>query len=187
MAVSLQSADQFVSFAISMLAMQLNKRPFMLDPKVIFILRVAFVVSMLSQALIAFYTRKRIMKTNDQKKFKLKNEPTLFGTPENQEEEVEMSYYEYDLNETNKMLRGSLLQGLVIGLIHYKWKVTQPLMIQATGLLRNLFFNSLYRAHVFGMEVLRPFDRNLLFSTAAVDTPAPTDASVQEKKKKKEE
>lgn len=184
MALSLQSADQFFSFVVSMGAMQFSKKPFMQDAKIILILRVAFCVSIILQALFALYIRQKIIKTNDQKKFKMKNDPGFFKTTEgDQEEEVEMSYFEYDLNEVNKILRASLLQGVIVGIIHYKWNAVQPLVIQSLGIFRNLIFNGLYRAHIYGMTVLRPFELNMLFQKTEV--PAPE--TVSQGKKKKED
>lgn len=186
MALSLQSADQFLSFAISMIAMQFSKKPFMLEPKAILALRIAFGLSIILQVLFAFLIRQKILKTNDQKKFKMKSEQNFMSAPaENQEDEVEISYFDYDLNEVNKMLRACLLQGVVVGIIHFKWNVTQPLLIQSTAFIRNLLFNSLYRAHIYGMTVIRPFDLNLLFPKS--EEPVQEPSITQEKKKKKED
>lgn len=184
MAFSLQSADQFFSFVVSMGAMQFTKKPFMQDQRVIFILRVAFCASIILQALFAFYIRQKIIKTNDQKKFKMKNDPGFFKNAEaDQQEEVEISYFEYDLNEVNKILRACLLQGIIVGIIHYKWNATQPLIIHALGIFRNLIFSSLYRAHIYGMNVLRPFELNMIFQKAEV----PAQETVSQGKKKKED
>lgn len=183
MAVSLVSADQFLSFGLSLASMQLNKKAFVKDPRFLLGIRISFVVSILLQVLIALYMRRRIIKTNDQRKVKTKAPQSLFGAQEGTEEEVEISFFEYDLNEVNKILRSSILQGLIVGFIHYKWGVPHPLLMQSSALIRNLLFSCLYRAHLYGMDVLRPFELNMLFQKlqpAVEEIPA-------EKKKKKEE
>lgn len=184
MPVTLNSADQFLGFAISMAAMQCSKKPFMNDSGFILGLRIAFGLSVILQMAVALYIKRQIVTMNDKTTFKYRSEPSLFNTTEG--EEIEISNCEYDLNEVNKIFRTCLLQSLIITLVHIKWSVTQPILIQSTTFFRNLVFSPLYRAHLYGMKIIRPFDKNMLF--AAQESPAPAvDAAVAEKKKKKED
>ena len=185
MPVSLQSADQFLNFAMSMIAMQFTKKSFMQEPQIIFYLRIGFAISIFLQIILALIIRNRIIRTNDQRKFKMKPEQSFLSGTEVQEE-TEISHFDYDLNETNKLIRGCLLQGVIIAIIHYKWKVTQPMVIQVITILKNLVFNCLYRAHLYGMTIYRPFELNMLFQTTATPK-AETVVQEQENKKMKEE
>lgn len=183
MPVSLGSADQFVGFAISMLSMQITKKPFMSDPSVIMYIRIVFGVSALLQIAAALYIRSQINKKTDKTCFKYKPEPSLFNTSES--EEVEITIHEYDTMMIDRLFKTGILPFFIVAFINYKWGVLQPLVIQSTGFIRNLFFNPLYRAHIFGMGVLRPFDLNMLFP-ASEPAPVVEESSAARKKKKED-
>lgn len=177
-----------LGFIISMLSMQWTKRPFMLEPRVLQTLWIVYGVSVFLQIAIALYIKHAITKKNDKTVFKYKNEPSLFNASEN--DEIEITCCEYDLTEANKLLRSSLISSCIIAVLYYKWKVLQPLVIQSTALVRSLLFNSLYRAYLYKMNVLRPFDRNMLFQSSSDEQVAPVvaeTAAAAERKKKKED
>jgi len=184
MPVSLSSADQFVGFAVSMLSMQITKKPFMSDPRVVMYIRIAFGVSALLQIAAALYIKRQISRKTDKACFKYKPEPSLFSTSEG--EEAEITIHEYDTMMIDKLFKTGILPFFIVALIHYKWGVLQPLIIQSTAFVRSLFFSPLYRAHIFGMGVLRPFDLNMLFQ-AAGPAPAAAESSAAARKKKKED
>lgn len=181
MPVPLTTVDQFLGFAISLLSVRITNKAFMSDPRVLLGLKIALGVSIVGQVLIALYIKRQIASKGDSTVFKYKTEPTLFNSAG--EEEIETTVQEYDAKEADKMLRGCMLQGAVIVFAFYKWGMVQLTIMQSTTLVRNLIFNSLYRAHLFGRKILRPYSRNLLFGSAE-EAVAETAA---ERKKKKEE
>lgn len=188
MPIALNSADQFLGFAISILGMQFSKRGFMTDPSFIPVLRIAFGLSVICQIAAALYIRMIVAAKNDRTVFKYKAEPSLFNT--GALEETEMTNVEYDTAEINKTLRTCCIQSLIIAFVHYRWNITQPILIQSATFLRNMMFNPLYRAHIYGMKILRPYDRNMLFETASSSSaaePVVEDVTESEKKKKKED
>jgi hypothetical protein len=166
-----------ISFGLSILCMQLSKRMQMDEPRNLWVLRAAYVSSTLIQLVFFFYIKRKILQTNDQRKVKLKKEPSLFQEND-AEEEVEMTYAEYDLSEITKSTRAMAMQFLAVLLIHLKWGVIQPMFIQSFAPIRNMLFNPAYTAYVWNQPVLRPFELNMLFQKIA---PEPA------KKRKKEE
>ncbi|WUR02175.1 inorganic phosphate transport protein (PHO88) [Vairimorpha necatrix] len=181
MSLPLATIDQFINFGISILTMQISKRPFFLEPKVLLILRIIYLVSNLLQVLFYLIIRKRIQSVNDQRTLKIKKEGNMFQENNDVEEEIEISYSEYDLRELNKASKSALLQGLIVTLLHFKWQIIQPLLITGTVPIRNCILNPLYRRYIFGSEILRPLELNTLF------TKAETQEAVLNKKRKKEE
>jgi len=187
MEITLTAADQFLGVVFTVGVIQMIKKPFMKDPAVINGVKVAFVITAVIQLAIAYYIKRKVSKANNQKKFKYKPEASLLSASEGQDQEVEITYSEYDSNEATKMLRSIAFNSILYTALSFKLKNTQPMILQMLNLLKSLFLSPLYRAHLYGMDVKRPFERNILISfnkAAAEEEVAPTQA---EKKKKKEE
>lgn len=181
MSLPLSTIDQFINFGLSIMIMQVSKKPIFLEPRVLFTLRVIYVVSALFQVMFYFIIKKRIKSVNDQRVLKIKKEVGLFQETPDVEEEIEITYSEYDLKELNKSSKSALLQGLIVCLLHFKWNIIQPLIISGTVVFRSFLFNPLYQRYILGREILRPLDLNTLFGK--VETPE----VVADKKRKKEE
>ncbi|ADM12652.1 inorganic phosphate transporter [Encephalitozoon intestinalis ATCC 50506] len=177
MSLSVVSVDQFVNFALSIVSMKISGKPMFQTPKAIWILRVTYLCSNLIQLMFSLYIMQRIKKTNDTRKVKIKREASLFRD-NNEEEEEEMTYASYDESELTKISRTSIIQFLIITVLHLKWKVIQPLFVQSFVPIRNLLLSPLYAAYVWNRPVLRPFESNMLFQKA----PTPS-----EKKRVKED
>jgi hypothetical protein len=177
MGISVSSVDSLISFGLSIICMQLSKRISMDVPRCLWTLRAVYILANMVQLAFFFYIRKKILRTNDQRKLKLKKEPSLFQESD-AEEEVEMTYAEYDLTEITKSTKSMAVQCLVVLLIHFKWGVIQPMFIQSFAPIKSMFLNPIYTAHVWNQPVLRPFELNMLFQTIPAE-PA--------KKRKKEE
>ncbi|ELA41797.1 uncharacterized protein VICG_01149 [Vittaforma corneae ATCC 50505] len=186
MEITLPAAEQFLGIIFTLAVVQMIKKPFMSDPLVVKAIRIAFFVSAVIQLLIAYYIKRKIGKTNSQKKFKYKPEASLLNVSENPDQEIEITYSEYDSNEATKMLRSIAFQTVLYTALAFKFKNTQPMLLQTLNLLKNMFLSPLYRAYLYGMEVERPFERNLLFSFKKQE-PMPAPTSTADRKKKKEE
>lgn len=182
MKITLASADQFLGIAFTLLAMQISKKSFMTAPETLRIIRIVFAFSSLVQILIALYIKHRVSKINLQKKFKYKPESSMLSISENdQQEEVEISFAEYDSSEATKHLRATILQVAFYTFLTFKFNAIQPLLIKTANLLKNFMFSPLYRAYLYNIDVERPFEKNLLFSNETTSAPASPE------KKKKEE
>lgn len=181
MEITLPAAEQAVGIATTLIAMQVLKKSFMANPKVVRVIRIIFFVSAAVQILIGLYIKRKISTTNTQKKFKYKPEGSILSTGEEPEQEVEITYVEYDNNEATKLLRSAVLTTIFYTVLGFKMNNNQIMISHAIGLLKNLFLSPLYRAYLYNMEVIRPFEKNLLFPAKAEKE------EVVEKKKKKEE
>lgn len=178
MSISLSTIDQFINFALSLATMQVSKKAFFQDPKIVWSFRIVYLCSNLFQLFFYYFIRSRIAKVNDQRKLRIKKDVGIFQ--ENDvEEEIEILYSEYDMRELNKISKSALVQVLIVTVIHLKWKVMQPLVVSASLPLRYLFLNPLYLAYVLGKDVLRPFELNVFFKKV--------EEKIPEKKRKKEE
>lgn len=182
MPISLQSADRFLSFAISFLTLQISKKTFMADPRTIFYLRAAFAASAVLQLAFAFIIKRRILQKNDQTTFKMQPEASLFSDPNEAAETLEIKKVEYDTSEINKLIQSTLLHAVVIALVHYKWNILQPLMIQSTTFVRSLCFNPMFYEYIYGVEMIRPFSENMLFSSSKKDLTGEEAAAAKKKK-----
>ena len=114
MSLPLSTIDQFINFGLSIMIMQVSKKPIFLEPRVLFTLRVIYVVSALFQVMFYFIIKKRIKSVNDQRVLKIKKEVGLFQETPDVEEEIEIANSEYELKELNKSSNSALMQGLIV-------------------------------------------------------------------------
>lgn len=184
MEITLPAAEQFVSFLLYFGFTQFSKKPIMKDPQVILYCRIFFVVSVLLQIAICIYIKRKISSGNCQKKFKYKPSSSLMGLSENEDNEVEITFSEYDNNEVTSMLRSVAFQSVLYSIVSWKYGNSPSMLILAFGIIKKLLFSPLYRAYIFGREIERPYEKNLLFPKK-IDSVTPV--STSEKKKKKEE
>ncbi|KAG0431938.1 SRP-independent targeting protein 3 [Dictyocoela muelleri] len=170
MAVPLTTIDQITNLALSLLSMHLFKKYNISDPKIILIIRSVYICSQSILFLMLFLIKRSIDQKNDLRRLKVK----VAGS-DDQEEEI--TFADYDKEEYMKMIRSSILQFFLIGVFHFKWNIVAPLIIQSIGVFKNIFLNPLFIAHLRQKEVIRPFEKNMLWEEVK-ETP---------KKRKKEE
>lgn len=180
MSIALQTADQLLGFLSTISAMQLAKKPFMLGPEMISRVRIGFVAAMLLQVFFALVLKRLIAARKETTTFKFRPEGSLFMAAE-ETEEVEMTVYEYDTQEANKLVRSAVLYGVLGLLSHWKWGVIQPLLVQGMALVRAVLFNPLYHVYFYRRRLARPFEKAMLFGGEE----APVAAA--ERRRKKEE
>lgn len=187
MSLSVASVDQFINFGLHILIMQVSKKPMLQDSNVILGIRIAFLISCIVQVMFYFFIKTKIAKTNDQRKIKVKKEQSLFQENDG-EEEVEMTNQAFDMAELVKAGRSAVLQSLFISVLHLKWNVLQPLIVQILTPIKNLLINPLYTAYVWNQPILRPYDKNCLFQKLETEAPKVEEVTAApEKKRKKEE
>ncbi|EOB15050.1 inorganic phosphate transport protein [Nosema bombycis CQ1] len=184
MSIALSTVDQAINFGLSILTMQISKKPYFQEPKILWIPRGTYVTANLFLCIIFLFLRSRINKVNDQRKLRVKKDGSLFQDND-VEEEVEVPFSEYDMKELTKLIRSSAFQIVIVAVLHVKWGVIQPLIVQSTGPFRSLFLNPLCLAYIWNKPILRPFELNTLFQKT--EAPKPAEATTPEKKRKKEE
>lgn len=179
MSISITTAEQIVGFAFSIGAMAFSKNNIFSSDRAVMAIRIAFILSSLIQIGAYLFIRQKIISTNNQNKFKYKSTAPL------QDDEIEMSVYEYDMAECTKAIKGTIFQVLITSFIHYKWKGIQPVLIQAIGIVKPVLFSGLFREYIYSQKMERPFEKNMLFSTSA-STEEPVVQEIKSNKKKEE-
>ncbi|KAL6121817.1 hypothetical protein NUSPORA_01220 [Nucleospora cyclopteri] len=179
MPLSLTAADQIFSFACSVGPIFLKNKPFLSDPVFVYYLRIAFVGVIILQLASYFYIRNQIKAINNQTKFKYKNQNGVT------DEEIEMSTYDYDLEECNKAIRSLFFHSAIAVLVHWKFKGIQPVLIQTMGVLKPILFSGLFREYIYGQKLVRPWDKNMIYGSIVEEVVEIKDE--KSKKRKKEE
>lgn len=173
MSIRLTTLDEVSNITISILVMQLLKRFGELQKATIWKLRIAFILSQVVQGVSLFIVARKLKRSNDQRKVKVpKQEQPASG----EEEEEEITYQEYDTREFRRTCKSMAIQLVISVFCHIKWGIIQPFIIQSIGTVKSFFLKPLFMAHLRGIEVLRPFEENILFQKAPLK-------KVQKKKK----
>ncbi|KAM0677576.1 phosphate transporter (Pho88) [Binucleata daphniae] len=167
MEVTLQAIDQGTNIAFTFILMQILKKIDQTNADFLFYLRICYAVTQIFNIFMLYTIKERIEQRNDIRKFKQKKVKGFFDAQqeeaEDEDEEVEQTNKEYDFNEYTKNMRSFVLQAIIISLCHYKWKISQPLMVQSVGVIKNLFLNPLYLCYLRNKEIKRPYEKNMLF------------------------
>jgi len=129
-----------------------------------------------------------INKKNDEtmlKSTKGDMQPNPFGMKgPDAEEEISMSFKDYDLGEVKKGVQQTAMAVGMISLMHFKWSYNVPLIMSASMSIVNIMDNKLLRIYVLGeLEVERPFKTQNPF--AAMLSPEPEETPAQKKRREK--
>lgn len=158
----MQTVDQLSSLLLSIISMQSLKRIDQTCPNFLLYLRIFFLVSIITNLILLYIIKKRINIVNDKRTIKIKKQKSFFDNEED-EEEIEMSHFEFDMNEYNNNLKRFLIQTVFILLGHWKWKMCQPLLVQGIAPFKAVFLCPLYVCYLRGKDILRPYELNMLF------------------------
>lgn len=174
MAINLTTLEEISNVIISILVMQILKKIGELSELAVWKIRIIFGVSQLLQFLLLYIVYRKLRCTNDERKVRI----SKHGGPisDNEDEYDEITYNEYDRNELKNLSIKLSIQLLISMFCHYKWGIIQPFIIQSIVPMKSFFIKPLFMAHIRGIEVLRPFDKNVLFQKLP--------SEVQKKKKK---
>lgn len=183
MALTMQFTEQLINIVFSILAMQFLKRIDQKEPSFLFVLRSIYIVSFSLNILLLYILKRRIESKKDERTLKIKKVRSFFSQNEDDEdEEVEVTYYNYDMDEYMKISKGLMLQFFFIAISHFKFSLCQPLVVQSILPIKWLLLNPLFVEHLLRREMLRPFDKNLLFAKNDENKKA-ADKVVEKKKK----
>ncbi|KAM0674593.1 phosphate transporter (Pho88) [Gurleya vavrai] len=179
MSISLVAIDQGINIACTFILMQVLKKIDQTNPVFLLYLQIAFISTACINFFFLYLIQKRIVKKDDKRILKVKKVKGFFEATEDDEDEedLEMTYSEYDQAECTKILRSAVLQFIVIFALHYKWRICQPLFVQSLAPFKSLLLNPLYICYLRGKEILRPYEKNMLFEKVEM--------TVEEKKRKK--
>ena len=161
MSIRLTTLDEVSNIVISILVMQLLKRYGEVRKSVTWNLRILFIFSQILQSIFLFMIARSLNRNSDQRKIKVPKQEGFAS--DNDEEEEEITYNEYDRREYRRLYKSMAVQVVISVFCHFKWGIVQPFIIQSIGPFKSFFLKPLFLAHIRGVEVLRPFENNLLF------------------------
>lgn len=70
-----------------------------------------------------------------------------------------MTIHDYDMKELSELIKGSIISILIMVAIHYKWEAVVPLVTQSILGPYRLIGNNLFKSHVIGQDIKRPFPK----------------------------
>ncbi|EKG09809.1 Inorganic phosphate transporter Pho88 fungi [Macrophomina phaseolina MS6] len=150
---------QITNLAIILVMMQVSKRIPFDDPNVLNFVRLTYVVSNLIIAGIYFYVKTQIDKKKDMTVLKYV-EPAPPGSGE-EPKAVTTTVHAYDTAQLKQLYKTQLMGVGMMGVMHFYFKYTNPLLIQSIIPLKGAFEGNLVKIHLFGKpasgDLKRPF------------------------------
>lgn len=118
-------------------------------------------------------------------------EPAPFGAQtEGDDEDVSMTFQEYDMKELLKVVKQAAMQSVIVGFMHFKFEYKIPLVMTSVMSLVNLADNNLIKVYVLGnTDLTRPFPAavNPLADFLNPPEEEDTDKKTEKKKEKKKD
>lgn len=142
---------------------------------------VAYVVIQILSFFVLFTIRKRITQmVDDGRKIKI---PEVKQMGQVVSPSKEQTTKEYDMDQLNQAVKQPLIGFFIVGGIYYKWQSLLPLAMQVLMTPMQLYESPLFRIHLLGKEMKRPFPTPNPFGLPAAPEAAPA-TDVAEKKDK---
>ncbi|KAI0706581.1 inorganic phosphate transporter [Earliella scabrosa] len=171
------------NLAISLVAMQVARKIPFDDPQTLTYVRIAYVTTQVIVLGVYYYVAQQIKTKNDQTVLKYV-EPSPMD--KDGSKLVTTTVRDYDLQETNKLVRAVYFGCAMMAFMHLYMKYTQPLFIQALMGLKSLYDAKPVAIHVLGKpaegDLKRPFKAGGMFGAAS--DPQTDKAAIDEAEKK---
>ncbi|OQS55391.1 hypothetical protein EHP00_1214 [Ecytonucleospora hepatopenaei] len=163
MPVSLTTAEKILGPLLSLVPMLLGKNAFYMKPEYTNLIRMLFVFSIVFQLLCYQIIKSKIIKVNNQTRFKNKVQGQM------EEEEVEISVYDYDMGECKAAMKKVVFDAAIAIVVHWKFKSIQMMFGNVLGLIKPLLFSGLFREYIYGQKLQRPWDKNYIYGSYTVE------------------
>lgn len=152
-------SPQITNLLIILGMMQVSKRIPFDDPNVLNLCRAGYVLSNLIILGITLYIKSVVDKKKDLTTLKYV-EPAPMGSSE-EPKLVTTTVHAYDTAQIKTMLRSQLMGVAMMGVMHFYFHYTNPLLIQSIIPLKGAFESNLTKIHLFGQpatgDLKRPF------------------------------
>ncbi|KAJ9160782.1 Phosphate transporter [Coniochaeta hoffmannii] len=152
-------SPQITNLLIILGMMQVSKRIPFDDPNVLNMCRAGYVISNLIILGITLYIKSVVDKKKDLTTLKYV-EPAPMGSSE-EPKLVTTTVHAYDLAQVKTMLRSQMMGVAMMGVMHFYFHYTNPLLIQSIIPLKGAFESNMTKIHLFGQpatgELKRPF------------------------------
>jgi len=143
--------------AITFFALFLISKVDFADPLNLGLIRLAYALVQCMTFLFCLFLYLKISRFSDEPKT-VKVPPTVaWGQTPDPTEFTMMSVKEYDLSQVKKLFSSTMLMTAISTLIHLKWAIIPPLLMQAVMAPLTLYSNPLVQIYLFGDNPPRPF------------------------------
>ncbi|KAF2718682.1 inorganic phosphate transport PHO88 [Polychaeton citri CBS 116435] len=139
---------QITNLVIILVMMQASKKIAFEDPNVLNGVRALYVVSNLIIAGVYFYVKLQIDKKKDMTVLKYV-EPAALGSTE-EPKAVTTTVQAYDQAQLRQLFKSQLMGVGMMGVMHFYFNYTNPLLIQSIIPLKGAFEGNLVKVHMFG-------------------------------------
>ncbi|KAF2198060.1 inorganic phosphate transport PHO88 [Delitschia confertaspora ATCC 74209] len=139
---------QISNLMIILAFMQISKRVPFDDPNVLNLVRAGYVLSNIIIAAIYFYVQVQINKKNDMTVVKYV-EPAPMGSGD-EPKFVATTNKAYDLQQLKALVKSQLMGVGMMGVMHFYFHYTNPLLIQSVLPLKGAFEGNLVKIHLLG-------------------------------------
>eukprot|EP00917_Polyrhabdina_sp_WS-2016_P023461 GHVP01050843.1.p1 GENE.GHVP01050843.1~~GHVP01050843.1.p1 ORF type:complete len:165 (+),score=29.26 GHVP01050843.1:476-970(+) len=126
-------------------------------------LRAFYIISQTSCVLVYYYLLRLVEKKQDKHMVDVEMPKAMFSSEETQVERISVT--NYDKRELMSQIKTAVFGTAVMGFLHLKFNITQPLLVQAISPIKTLLMHPLVMIHIYGMssekhpELIRPFDK----------------------------
>jgi len=148
------------------------------NPEYVLYCRVGFGVSAVLCLLFCLYLYSVVVGRNDKRKIRVSEQA---GLGQSATEPKEMTVCAYDVSHIKKTITNMVVSMMVVGGIHYKWEMIQPLFLQIFMLPMQIYKNPLFKIYILGStdpEVnTRPFKEDNPLSSLMPQAPEQPNAN----------
>ncbi|KAJ2962649.1 hypothetical protein NQZ79_g2288 [Umbelopsis isabellina] len=152
--------SQVFNIGLMLFSMQAAKRISWDDPETIQMARAAYVVAQLAAIGISYYLMLVVKKKNDTTTLRYVKpaKPSASGQP-SEPEMIITTNRAYDLDQLQQAIRSTLTTALMFSVIHFYFKINQPLLIQSIVPVKNALISKEALIHIWGDAAEGPLKR----------------------------
>ncbi|KAI9023005.1 inorganic phosphate transporter Pho88 [Phycomyces nitens] len=142
-------------------SMQLAKKVDWEDPQTLFLARVGYYGAQVLVIAMSYLLITLIKKKNDTTPLRYVNQPKpSLGSPSGgAAETVETTVAEYDIGQVKQFIQSTATSILMISVMHWQFKFTQPLLLQSILPIKNLLTHKEALIHLWGDAAEGPLQR----------------------------
>ncbi|KAG1472939.1 hypothetical protein G6F56_001244 [Rhizopus delemar] len=145
-----------------LVSMQLAKKVDFNDPDVLTMARIGYYSAQVLVVAMAYGLIVLIKKKNDTTVLTYTPPAKAgFGAPTAAPEAISTTVRDYDIDQVKQFIQSTVTSILIISLMHWKFKFTQPLLMQSINPIKNLFTHKEALIHLWGDapegNLARPF------------------------------
>ncbi|KAG2175505.1 hypothetical protein INT43_001152 [Umbelopsis isabellina] len=152
--------SQVFNIGLMLFSMQVAKRIPWDDPQTVQLARAAYVLAQLAAIGISYYLMLVVKKKNDTTTLRYVKpaKPSTSGQPSEPEMMITTNKA-YDLDQLQQAIRSTLTTALMFSVVHFYFKINQPLLIQSIVPIKNALISKEALIHIWGDAAEGPLKR----------------------------